>query len=109
MTTQRSASGGRTRKPVSRTLRWEATEGYYLGRLTLTVGKEVDAYLVREVEVGADFGRGFAVEHLTDGQSYDVNVTTPANYSTCDCPGHTYRGRCKHCDALISLIARDLI
>jgi hypothetical protein len=77
----------RARKPVTRKLRWEATEGFWKGRLTLVVGKDTDQYLLREI--GADFGRGFSLEHVALGTVYDVNVNNPVNYSTCDCPRPT--------------------
>jgi hypothetical protein len=96
-----------TKKPVTRTLNWTAEGGYYAGKLVIKQGKETDAYLVREI--GADFGRGFQVEHLTEGQCYHVNVTDPAAHSTCECLGFLRWSRCKHRDSLAALIKLGML
>lgn len=70
----------------------------------LTTDSASDYYTVREIdcEIG---GRGFAwtkSEIAVTETVYHVRVT-PDNTS-CDCPGGTYRGRCKHADATVKLI-----
>src|SRR4051812_37840800 len=58
----------------------------------------VDAYTLEPIP--SDFGRGLLL-HKHDGQSYAVNLSGPD--STCDCPGFTSHGHCKHCESLLAL------
>jgi hypothetical protein len=87
-----------------RALRWAPLTDCngWLGGLTISQGKETDTYLVSHLD--ADFGRGFRLTHLTEGQSYDVNVTEPRGHSSCECLGFTHWGKCKHVSALIRMI-----
>jgi hypothetical protein len=69
----------------------------------LTVG-----YYLRELDV--DFGRGFELEKFhtepaTDGDRvYHVHLDAQLGDS-CTCPGGSYRGKCKHVDALAAMVA----
>jgi len=54
----------------------------------------------------ADYGIYFRIVK-TSGEIYDVNISLPGGFSTCDCPSSEYgRGRkCKHVEAIEALIA----
>jgi hypothetical protein len=87
------------------------------GSLQITIGKEVHQYDVHPIP--SDFGTAFRLIkyelvrqadntfELQDTARY--NVLLNGEQSTCDCPGHTYRGKCKHVDALTTLRQRNLI
>jgi hypothetical protein len=68
--------------------------------LTLRVGKKADAYDLHEI--AADYGKGLELTK-SDGAVYHVNLDGLA--SSCDCPGHTRHGHCKHVDSLAALAA----
>ncbi len=67
----------------------------------LSVGKQSGAYLVTEIRTDLG-GRAFAVEKISTGEVYHARVAPDVR--TCDCPGGTYKGRCKHSDGLAALI-----
>jgi hypothetical protein len=87
------------------------------GVLAITIGKDEGVYAIRPIP--ADFGvafrliKGELVEEpdntlrLRDAGQYDVCLN--GEQSTCDCPAHSYRGRCKHVDGLTTLRQRNLI
>jgi hypothetical protein len=52
--------------------------------------------------LASDFGRAFTVRSRVEGREYSVLID--GHRSTCDCPGHTFTGGCKHLSALLSLI-----
>jgi hypothetical protein len=52
--------------------------------------------------LASDFGRAFAVRSRVEGREYSVLVD--GHRSSCDCPGHTFTGGCKHLSALLQLI-----
>ncbi|HZY87334.1 MAG TPA: hypothetical protein VFE78_21035 [Gemmataceae bacterium] len=54
----------------------------------------------------SDYGRAFRLRKLEadGGEVYDVLLD--ADGPTCGCPGHSYRGACKHLDALLALQAQ---
>jgi len=73
--------------------------------LTLKVGKDVDTYGVEPIksEIG---GAAFAITRLDivdEMPVYHVRFMS-AKVVECDCPGGTYRGKCKHADAVAKLI-----
>jgi hypothetical protein len=76
-------------------------EGDAPGAVELAVGKASAAYLITEIP--ADCGRGFAVEKITDGTAYAVNID--ADRRSCECKGFLHHGHCKHGDGLAALIA----
>jgi hypothetical protein len=54
----------------------------------------------------SDHGRAFRLRKLeADGGEAHV-VDLAADGPTCSCPGHSYRGACKHLDALLALQAQ---
>lgn len=69
-------------------------------------GKKREAYQVDDVpsQIG---GRGFQLTKATDGAVYHCRVA--GQFSTCDCPGGTYRGACKHLGALQALVSKNAI
>jgi SWIM zinc finger len=75
-----------------------------VGVFSVRVGAESSFYTLREIpcQIG---GRGFAVHRLGLGVLYHVRVGAPEDCS-CDCPGFTYRGRCKHVLGLLALVNR---
>jgi hypothetical protein len=75
-----------------------------VGVFSVRVGEESTFYTLREIpcDIG---GRGFAVHRLGLGALYHVRVGDPQDCS-CDCPGFTYKGRCKHVLGLLALVKR---
>lgn len=73
--------------------------------LTLTAGDEMRGYLLTPIP--SDFGAGF---HLVKGDNGDgspheeYDVLLDGRESSCTCPGNTYKGRCKHLDAIQALV-----
>jgi hypothetical protein len=60
-------------------------------------------------EVRCDIGgRGFVVHRLGLGSPYHVRVGTPSE-SSCECPGFTYTGRCRHVLGLQALMRQGLV
>lgn len=73
------------------------------GLLTLTVGKDTDSYVVTEFPTGHP-GRGFTLSKPA-GNGYTVFCSQHgAEADSCDCPAATYRGKCKHRDAIRTLL-----
>jgi hypothetical protein len=73
--------------------------------LWLTVGDERSAYLV--TPLASDFGAAFHLSKTIDGdgkggEEYDVLLH--GQQSSCTCPGHSFRSKCKHLDALTALV-----
>lgn len=108
-----------TRTQPTRVSRWEGVTfgpGRASGVLSVwTGGRRPSLYVVREYLPGEGFeGRAFHVRRVQGRgpeptEHYDVLVSAIVGHSTCDCPGHTYHGRCKHADALTAaVLAGDL-
>lgn len=98
---QESRKSRKPAKPVARTIRKTAP-----GQVVITVGGLGDSYGLAEVPCGGAFdGRGFVVEKFgsADGP-YHVFLSRSGQDDTCDCPGGTYRGRCKHMHGLRKLL-----
>jgi hypothetical protein len=70
------------------------------GLVWITVGKKVDPYWLSCLPAAAG-ERAFCLEK-PDGQIHHVALL--ADGQTCDCPGFTYRGRCKHVAGLAALV-----
>lgn len=105
-----------TRSQPTRVFRWEGVtfgRGRSSGVLSVwTGGRRPSLYVVREFLGGPGFegGRCFRVRRVAGrgadpGQHYDVYCSPEPGASTCDCPGHTYHGRCKHVDAIAAAVA----
>lgn len=78
------------------------SDGWFAVRLT--VGKDSNVYLVRQVP--CDFGEAaYAIEKLDDDlnviETYDVLFAN--NESSCSCAGQTFNSKCKHLDGLRKL------
>jgi hypothetical protein len=69
--------------------------------LTVGTAPKVKSYEVRPL--ASDFGRAFTVRSRVEGREYSVLID--GHNSTCDCPGHTFTGGCKHLSGLLTLIA----
>lgn len=105
----------RTRKPVARTLAVVEADPFGGGLVRLTIRGEQSLYRTREIPCDPEFGPfGFqyqklAPDHSTIGTPYSLSVSSrdPAEaVITCDCPGHTFHGFCRHADSLRVLMAR---
>jgi hypothetical protein len=66
--------------------------------VVITVGTRTDHYLLGE----AGHQDTFTLAKLGTGLVYQVRLGAAG---TCTCPGHRYRGRCKHLAALTALAA----
>jgi hypothetical protein len=86
--------------------------------IAITVGKDEGVYAVRPMP--SDFGTAFHLikgELIEDADAETLRLRNAAEYdvllngreSSCTCPGHTYRGKCKHVDGLTTLRQRNLI
>jgi hypothetical protein len=73
------------------------------GVVRIAIGKEAPDYLL--TEFAADFGRGFLVEKVSFDAPAAYHVNLDGDARTCDCPGHSSHGHCKHSDGLAALIA----
>ena len=76
-------------------------------------GGERCGYMLKEIPV--DFGRGFRLEKYAAGTGsdkdeagYDVHLDEQLGDS-CTCKGHTYKGKCKHTDAVRFLVSRGTL
>jgi hypothetical protein len=67
----------------------DETYGYVLTPLTSEIGG-----------VGYRLGKASA-----DGCTEEYDVLLHGRETSCTCPGHTYRSKCKHVDALLALIS----
>ena len=103
-------SSSKPRKPVERFLSFIPLAG---GRsaLILHVGKLTQGYWLSEVG-SAIGGRGFELEKVPtregEKETYHIHVSADGA-ATCDCPGGTYHGHCKHADAVRKLIERGTL
>lgn len=98
------------RKPVNRFLSW--TVGDVTAPLPMANIVKIDdgrgdvcSYTVGEIDA---FPGAKAFElvklDLNDGDIYHVRVVR-SDLATCDCPGGTFKGKCKHSAAVVKLIA----
>ena len=74
--------------------------------LSIEAAGRLDYYIARKLS--ADFGQGYRLEKQSmeterPVEVYDVLLN--GRRSSCDCPGFTFHGRCKHLDGLRSLAA----
>jgi hypothetical protein len=70
---------------------------------TLETVKDGKAEWYWLAELDTPLGRGFRLTKWSDGAGYDVLLALDGRH-TCDCAGHSYRGRCKHVDGLAALV-----
>ena len=78
--------------------------------LILKRGDEMDGFWLKEIRSSLG-GRGFelAKAPARGGEIYHVHIDPRPGYSTCTCAAGTYRGACRHVDAITKLIALDLL
>jgi hypothetical protein len=75
--------------------------------LTIRNGDVVSYWLET---ISHDFGRAaFRLTKLGTLGAEVYSVLLDEDYSTCDCPGHIYKGHCKHVDCLAALVATGKI
>ncbi len=102
-------SSSKPRKPVERFLSFIPLAG---GRsaLILHVGKLTQGYWISEVG-SAIGGRGFELEKVPtrEGVKEVYHVHVSADGASCDCPGGTYHGHCKHANAIRKLMERGTL
>lgn len=97
-------------QPRGGLLDWTPTDsdtGPAAGVLTLQSKRDTCTYVVCEFPTGWA-GRGFHLRKLDGGtdttqEAYSVFVGSNGN-RTCECAGFVYGGRCKHLDAILTLI-----
>lgn len=46
--------------------------------------------------IASDFGQGYEVEKIIGGEVYQLHASNGT--MTCDCPGGSYRGQCRHAE-----------
>jgi hypothetical protein len=97
----------RTRKPATKKARSANVQPLDNGGqvIWLTINGQALAY--RLTPLASDFGVAFRVRKCVyaegkGGEEYDVLLH--GKESSCTCPGHTYRSKCKHVDALTALV-----
>jgi hypothetical protein len=84
----------------------DAVDGLRL--LALTKDGETKSYYLKEIPV--DFGRGFQLDRFhseeanEDERQYHVHLDKELGNS-CTCKGYVYSSKCKHVDALKTLVA----
>ncbi len=112
-----TATTKRNRKQPERRIRLLKPIQDGIGALQIVIDGEPHNYLI--LPLASDFGTAFrlvkqqllpvypGVWELHDTARY--NVCLNGEQSTCDCPGHSYRGRCKHVDGLTVLRQRGSI
>jgi hypothetical protein len=87
------------------------------GVIAITIDSKEDVYAVQRLS--ADFGVAYHIVkgELEEQEDNTLKLKNAAEYdvllngreSSCTCPGHTYRGHCKHVDGLTTLRQRNLI
>ena len=97
----------RTRQPATKKARSATVQPLAGGGTVvwLTVNGQALAY--RLTPLASDFGAAFRIRKCVyaegkRGEEYDVLLF--GKQSSCTCPGHTYRGHCKHVEALAALV-----
>lgn len=102
------------RKPVERRLRWLPADKSaapmpdlvpMADLVKIDDGRgDVCNYTVQEIDAFPG-ERAFAIGKLDidDAATYHIRLTRPGT-AQCDCPGGTYKRKCKHADAVLKLI-----
>jgi hypothetical protein len=89
-------------KPERRATLGTMTNGKMV--LWITQDGETRGYLL--TPLASDFGTAYQLLKADNGDSqtekYDVLLN--GREISCTCPGHTYRHKCKHVDALLALV-----
>lgn len=97
----------KSRKPRPKTQRSASLTVMTHGKLCLWIaedGEIVNSYVL--TPLASDFGTAYRLGKATiDGCSDDYDVLLHGRETSCTCPGHTYRSKCKHVDSLLALIS----
>lgn len=91
-------------KPTRFVREFKRPEGKDPGILIIGVNGDESVYKFQVA--GAPMGGFHFLLEKEDGTRYDILIGDNPQDHLCDCPGHTYHGRCKHVEALIALLAR---
>ncbi|HEY7328760.1 MAG TPA: hypothetical protein VH592_14050 [Gemmataceae bacterium] len=76
-----------------KTVLWLSEDGQVKNGYTLTA-------------LASDFGSAYRLGKAgVGGCSQDYDVLLCGRETSCTCPGHSYRSKCKHVDAVLALIA----
>lgn len=83
------------------------TEGW--AAVEITVGKQVDTYLLRTIPTELESGAlAFEVEKLSPdfetAETYHVHLGSGPATCSCDCMGHEQHGHCKHREGIETLV-----
>ncbi len=75
-------------------------------QITMQRGKKVETFTYWIDRIASDFGQAFLLEKHGNGtkSNEEYHVMLEADGHSCSCPGGTYKGRCKHQDAVIKLL-----
>jgi hypothetical protein len=78
------------------------------GIVRLTIGDKATDYQTKMIPCHSSFGP-FAFEYAKQATTEVYHLTCSSPDPTkaqikCDCAGHTYKGRCKHADALKAIL-----
>ena len=87
-----------------RSLRYDAVTGM----LRLTVGQSVEAYSVHPLPTAAGVTQ-VALHKFAAADEVRYVVTLAGEVGRCSCPGHHYRGTCKHVAGIAALVSRGLL
>ena len=88
-----------TKPAAARSLFFDAVTGM----LRLTVGKSVEAYSLHVLPAGGGVTQ-VALHKFAADEPTRYLVTLAGECGRCSCPGHHYRGTCKHKDSVMRLI-----
>ena len=77
------------------------------GMLRLAVGKSVEAYSVHVLP--GEGATQVALHKFAAADETRYLVTLAGESGRCSCPGHHYRGTCKHLAGVRTLIARGML
>ncbi len=100
-----TATATRTRKPRSPQPRSATLTTMTHGKLCLwlAIGDTIGSYTLTPLP--SDFGTAYRLGKATaDGCSEEYDVLLAGRESSCTCKGNTFRGHCKHVEALQALI-----
>lgn len=76
------------------------------GVLTLTeAGRPETSFWLTPVR--SDWGRAYRLDKFRaeGGETYRVCLSPEDGRHSCTCPGHSYRGKCRHVSALLAIVA----
>ncbi len=94
----------RPRQPKpARTVRWADVPA---GGIVIRVGQVEDRYAVTEFD--SPLGRAYHLSKLGPRGGTEYDVLLAADGHQCGCRAHSFRGTCRHVEALTALIGRPV-